>query len=69
MPDSGRIEAESTFARVQASLQRGPHPLGSAPSVSAGIAELKPDDDGVSLFERAERALRRAKHAGKGSAA
>ena len=69
LPDSGRIEAEATFARVQAAVRRIPGPVGSAPSVSAGIAELKPDDDGVSLFERAERALRRAKEAGKGTAA
>ena len=69
LPDSGRIEAEATFARVQASVRRLPRPVGSAPSLSAGIAELKPDDDGVSLFERAERALRRAKEAGKGTAA
>ncbi len=69
LPDAGRIEAEATFARVQASLRRLPRPLGFAPSLSAGIAELKPDDDGISLFERAERALRRAKEAGKGTAA
>ena len=31
--------------------------------VSAGIAELDPDDDGVSLFERATAGLRRAKDA------
>ena len=30
-----------------------PAPSGPA-SISAGIAELKPDDDGVSLFERAD---------------
>lgn len=69
LPDSGRIEAEATFTRVQASLRRLPGVIGFAPSLSAGIAELKPDDDGVSLFERAERALRRAKAAGKGTAA
>ena len=69
LPDSGRIEAEATFARVQASLRRLPGTPGFVPSLSAGIAELKPDDDGVSLFERAERALRRAKETGKGTAA
>jgi len=69
LPDSARIEVEATFARVQGALRRLPRPLGFAPSLSAGIAELKPDDDGVSLFERAERALRRAKAAGKGTAA
>ena len=69
LPDSGRIEAEATFARLQGALRRLPHPLGFTPSLSAGIAELKPDDDGVSLYERAERALRLAKAAGKGTAA
>ncbi len=69
LPDSGRIDAERTFARLQATLRRR-HPIpGQALSLSAGIAELKPDDDGVSLFERAERALHRAKEAGKGTAA
>jgi len=69
LPASGRIEAEATFAELQGALRRLPRPLGFATSVSAGIAELKPDDDGVSLFERAERALRRVKAAGKGTAA
>jgi diguanylate cyclase (GGDEF)-like protein len=69
MPDARRIEGEALYARLQAAL-RAP---GSTPapgvSLSAGIAEVKPDDDGVSLYERAERALRRAKAAGKGTAA
>ena len=69
LPDSGRIDAEGTFARVQASLRRRPPSAGPNLSLSAGIAELKQDDDGVSLFERAERALHRAKDAGKGTAA
>ncbi len=69
LPESGRIEAEATYARLQASLRRRPPAPGPALSLSAGIAELKPDDDGVSLFERAERALHRAKEAGKGTAA
>lgn len=69
LPDSGRIEAEATFARAQASLRRLTGTVDFAPSLSAGIAELKPGDDGVSLFERAERALRHAKAAGKGTAA
>ena len=54
---------------MQARLRRRPLSPGPPLSLSAGIAELKPDDDGVSLFERAERALRSAKEAGKGIAA
>lgn len=70
LPASGRIDAEAMFARLQATLRRRPPSAGPGLSLSAGIAELKPDDDdGVSLFERAERALSRAKEAGKGTAA
>jgi diguanylate cyclase (GGDEF)-like protein len=70
LPESGRIDAEALFARLQATLHR-PGSSGPSPSLSlsAGIAELKPGDDGVSLFERAERALHRAKESGKGTAA
>jgi PleD family two-component response regulator len=38
-------------------------------SLSGGIAELRPDDDGLGLLERAEQALHHAKEAGKGTAA
>jgi diguanylate cyclase len=34
--------------------------------LSAGVAELRPEDDGRSFFERADEALYRAKEAGKG---
>ena len=66
MPEARRIDGEALYARLQGTLDRS---TGSGLTLSAGIAELKPDDDGVSLFERAERALRRAKEAGKGTAA
>lgn len=68
LPECGRIEAEALYVRVQATL-RERAPAGRRLSLSAGIAELRLDDDGVSLFERAERALRRAKETGKGTAA
>jgi PleD family two-component response regulator len=38
-------------------------------TLSAGIAELQPDDDAMSVFERADSALYRAKAQGKGTAA
>ena len=34
--------------------------------LSAGVAELRGDDDPISFFERADHALYRAKDAGKG---
>ena len=69
LPDAGRIEGEALYARLQATLRRSTDSPSPGVSLSAGIAELKPDDDGVSLYERAERALQRAKAAGKGTAA
>jgi diguanylate cyclase (GGDEF)-like protein len=69
LPGSTRIDAEGLFARVQAMLRRRPLSFGPTLSVSAGIAELERDDDGVSLYHRAEQALSSAKDAGKGRAA
>ena len=69
LPASTRIDAEGLFARVQSRLHRRPLSSGPMLSVSGGIAELEPDDDGVSLHHRAEQALRSAKDAGKGIAA
>jgi diguanylate cyclase (GGDEF)-like protein len=64
-----RIEAEAQFARVQATLRRGAARADYPLTVSGGIGELRPDDDAVSLLDLADAALRRAKEAGKGTAA
>jgi diguanylate cyclase (GGDEF)-like protein len=69
LPESSRIAAEGLFAQLQATLRRRPPSPTPILSLSAGIAEVQPEDDGVSLFERAEQALQRAKKAGKGTAA
>ncbi len=70
LPGSGRIDAESLFVRLQATLSRRDVVRDARLSLSAGIAQLETDDDGVSLFERARQALQRAKAARKnGSAA
>jgi diguanylate cyclase (GGDEF)-like protein len=65
LPESARIDAEGLFARVLATVRR--HHAGL--SLSGGIAELQPGDDALTLFERAEDALHRAKSVGKGTAA
>jgi diguanylate cyclase (GGDEF)-like protein len=69
LPESGRIDAEGLFARVQATLRRTPPAQAPSLTVSGGIAELAADDDAIALFERADDALYRAKAAGKGTAA
>ncbi len=69
LPESSRIDAEALHARAQATLRQRPPSPGLAVTVSAGIAELEPEDDGVSLFERSQLALQRAKHLRKGTAA
>ena len=68
LPESGLADAEQLFARIQRSMSS--RPIGNAGTlhVSAGVAELKPEDDSISLFERADDALYRAKEAGKGRA-
>jgi len=66
LPESTRAETTALYERLQAAI--GTRKLGSVPhlAISAGIAEIHPDDDAVKFFERADAALYRAKDAGKG---
>jgi diguanylate cyclase (GGDEF)-like protein len=66
MPESGILQAEQLFGRLQAAI--GGRAVGQAGRlhISAGVAELKADDDSIAFFERADEALYRAKGAGKG---
>jgi diguanylate cyclase (GGDEF)-like protein len=66
LPESALRDAEQLFARIQRAMSG--RPIGKAGTLhaSAGVAELKPEDDSISLFERADNALYRAKEAGKG---
>jgi diguanylate cyclase (GGDEF)-like protein len=69
LPESTLADAEGLYRRLQAAMAK--RPLGQAEhlSVSAGLAELRADDDAVRFFERADRALYGAKAAGKGTLA
>ena len=66
LPESGIEQAEQLFGRLQGTISS--RPLGEAGRlhISAGVAELKPEDDSISFFERSDDALYRAKEAGKG---
>jgi diguanylate cyclase (GGDEF)-like protein len=68
MPGARRIDGEAIYARLRGSLGRTSGSPAAGVGISAGLAELKPDDDGVSLFERAGRMLRRGTQ-GTGTAA
>jgi diguanylate cyclase (GGDEF)-like protein len=67
LPESTQADAEALYRRLEAAMTSwnpGSEPL----RLSAGIAELRADDDAVSFFKRADEALYRAKAGGKGQA-
>jgi diguanylate cyclase (GGDEF)-like protein len=66
MPESGIEQAEQLFGRLQGSISGRPIGQAGKLHISAGVAELKPEDDSISFFERGDEALYRAKEAGKG---
>lgn len=68
MPESGLEQAEQLFTRLQGAISGRPIGQAGRLHISAGVAELKPEDDSISFFERADQALYRAKDAGKGRA-
>ncbi len=59
--------AEAVFARVQEAMPRHPSETLGRLGLSAGIAELRPDDDAITLVVRADAALMQAKQTRRGS--
>ncbi|HSX21269.1 MAG TPA: sensor domain-containing diguanylate cyclase [Gaiellaceae bacterium] len=68
LPESGVTDGEQLFARIQQAISTEPIGQAGRMHLSAGVTELTPEDDSISLFERADNALYRAKEAGKGRA-
>jgi len=66
LPEAGIEQAEQLFGRLQGTISGRPIGQAGRLHISAGVAELKPDDDSISFFERSDEALYRAKEAGKG---
>ena len=67
LPESSLDDAENFYRRLQRAIgnwQDQTHQV----RLSAGIAQLRPDDDSVSFFKRADEALYEAKRRGKGQA-
>jgi diguanylate cyclase (GGDEF)-like protein len=65
LPESTLNDADQLYRRIQAAVSARPLALIGKLHLSAGVAELRSEDDGTSLFERADAALYRAKNAGK----
>jgi diguanylate cyclase (GGDEF)-like protein len=65
LPESTLTDAEQLSHRMQAAVAS--RPIGDVGSLqlSAGAAELRPEDDATKFFERADDALYRAKESGK----
>jgi len=68
MPESSLEDAEQLFNRIQTVISSRAIGQAGRLHLSAGLAELSGEDDSVTLFERADRALYAAKEAGKGRA-
>jgi diguanylate cyclase (GGDEF)-like protein len=66
LPESSIGDADQLYRRIQNAISSRPLGQGGKLFLSAGVAELRAEDDPVSFFQRADDALYRAKEAGKG---
>jgi diguanylate cyclase (GGDEF)-like protein len=66
LPESSLGDADQLYRRIQAVVSSRPISQIGKLYLSAGVAELRPEDDPVTFFQRADEALYRAKDAGKG---
>jgi diguanylate cyclase (GGDEF)-like protein len=66
LPESTLEDADQLYRRIQHNVSARPIGQGGKLYLSAGVAELRPDDDAATFFQRADDALYRAKDAGKG---
>jgi len=69
LPESALADAEQLYRRIQTAVSSRPITHAGRLLLSAGIAELRSQDDPFALFQRADEALYRAKQAGKGRVA
>ena len=67
LPESSLRDADQLYRRLEAAVSSRPLSHAGRLHLSAGVTELRPDDDAISFFERADEALYRAKAAGKGT--
>ena len=67
LPESSLKDGDQLYQRLQHAISIRPVGQAGRLHLSAGVTELRPDDDATSFFERADEALYRAKGAGKGT--
>jgi diguanylate cyclase (GGDEF)-like protein len=65
LPESSLRDADRLYKRLEQALSTRPIAQAGRLHLSAGVTELRPDDDAISFFERADEALYRAKGEGK----
>ena len=65
LPESTLADADQLYRRLQAALSARPIGQAGRLSFSAGVAELRSEDDPTVFFERSDEALYRAKERGK----
>jgi diguanylate cyclase (GGDEF)-like protein len=68
LPESAVDDGDQLYRRIEHAVTSRPIPNVGTLRLSAGVAELRQEDDAVSLFQRADDALYRAKEGGKGRA-
>ena len=66
VPESGHESAQQLVVRIQHAVSSRPLAQAGRVRVSAGIAELQPEDDSLRLFERADAQLYAAKESRRG---
>jgi diguanylate cyclase (GGDEF)-like protein len=66
LPESTLQDADQLYGRIQQSVSSRPIGQEGRLFLSAGVTDLRSEDDAVSFFQRADDALYRAKEGGKG---
>ncbi len=67
LPESSVTDADQLYKRLSQAISARAVGQAGRLHLSAGVTELRAEDDAVALFERADEALYRAKGAGKGT--
>jgi diguanylate cyclase (GGDEF)-like protein len=69
VPEAEMGQARQLVGRIQRAVSSHPIARAGRVRVSAGVADIQPNDSPTSLFERGDESLYSAKHAGKGGLA